>query len=321
MQQRITSEPLANEDTQASRIFISYRRRDTADVVGRVCDRLVARYGRNSIFLDVDDIPAGVDFPNRINEVLTRSAVVLVAIGPIWLSICDEKGKQRLENPEDHVRVEIERALDVGLPIIPLLMGGNVNMPGPTELPASLRALAHINGLLIRSDPDFDNDIRRLFLELAPFLSNRHTMSEHGTSGRVSARARIEDEVKPIGQKLPDGYSRSFGDEGEEDVTGSEEGGLDIYREGFDVGAIRGLTALRYLGAVIPDVNDHPTPNAPFFAMRFGEVWSIGFADGVDAAHRQIREEPLPFDTWETIRETCLLRRWWTAVPVRKEQK
>ena len=60
MQQRITSEPLANEDTQASRIFISYRRRDTADVVGRVCDRLVARYGRNSIFLDVDDIPAGV---------------------------------------------------------------------------------------------------------------------------------------------------------------------------------------------------------------------------------------------------------------------
>ena len=194
-------------------------------------------------------------------------------------------------------------------------------MPGPTELPDSLRALAHINGLLIRSDPDFDNDIRRLFLELAPFLSNRHTMSEHGTSGRVSARARIEDEVKPIGQKLPDGYSRSFGDEGEEDVTGSEEGGLDIYREGFDIGAIRGLTALRYLGAVIPDVNDHPTPNAPFFAMRFGEVWSIGFADGVDAAHRQIREEPLPFDTWETIRETCLLRRWWTAVPVRKEQK
>jgi hypothetical protein len=144
-------------------------------------------------------------------------------------------------------------------------------------------------------------------------------MSEHATSRRVRARVRIEEAVKPIGQELPEGYSRSFADKDEEEATGSEERGFEIYREGFDVGAIQGLKALRYLGAVVPDANDHPTPNAPFFTMSFGEVWSLGFADGVDAAYRQIREEPLPFDTWETIRETCLLRRWWTAVPARTD--
>src|SRR5262249_38523509 len=131
-----------------------------------VCDRLIARFGRESVFLDVDDIPAGVHFPSRIDEVLARSNAVLVAIGPAWKLIVDESGRRRLENSNDHVRVEIERSLALGIPVIPLLLGGNKEMPLAADLPASIQPLAHMNALLIRPNPDFDNDMRRLFSEL-----------------------------------------------------------------------------------------------------------------------------------------------------------
>jgi hypothetical protein len=43
-------------------IFISYRRSDSADITGRIYDRLVEEFGRDAIFKDVDSIPLGMDF-------------------------------------------------------------------------------------------------------------------------------------------------------------------------------------------------------------------------------------------------------------------
>ena len=43
-------------------IFISYRRNDSADVTGRIYDRLVYGFGKETIFKDVDSIPFGVNF-------------------------------------------------------------------------------------------------------------------------------------------------------------------------------------------------------------------------------------------------------------------
>ena len=42
-------------------IFISYRRTDS-DIAGRIADHLLAEFGRDSVFLDVDSIPVGRDF-------------------------------------------------------------------------------------------------------------------------------------------------------------------------------------------------------------------------------------------------------------------
>ncbi len=42
-----------------SRIFVCYRREDEQAFVGRIYDRLVARYGRDSVFMDIDTIPPG----------------------------------------------------------------------------------------------------------------------------------------------------------------------------------------------------------------------------------------------------------------------
>ena len=52
------------------KIFISYRRKGSEAITGRIRDRLVAHYGADSIFVDIDNIPAGADFRQRIAEVL-----------------------------------------------------------------------------------------------------------------------------------------------------------------------------------------------------------------------------------------------------------
>ena len=45
------------------KIVVSYRRADSA-MSGRIFDRLVERFGQNSLFIDIDNIPFGGDFAN-----------------------------------------------------------------------------------------------------------------------------------------------------------------------------------------------------------------------------------------------------------------
>lgn len=56
-----------------ARIFISYRRDDSASISGRIYDRLVAKFGRKRVFKGVDDIPAGVDFNDKVVTALLDS--------------------------------------------------------------------------------------------------------------------------------------------------------------------------------------------------------------------------------------------------------
>ena len=64
-----------------SRIFISYRRSDAAAEAGRIYDYLESRFGRESIFIDVDVLRAGDDFQQRINEAVGQCQVLLAVIG------------------------------------------------------------------------------------------------------------------------------------------------------------------------------------------------------------------------------------------------
>lgn len=144
-----------------AKIFISYRRTDSATISGRVYDRLVAKFKRKNLFKDVDNIPAGVDFGAYIQQSLRECAVMLVVIGPRWLGARADDGSRRLDNPRDWVRVEIEAALQLGLMVIPLLVEG-ASIPKPTDLPESLQELVRLNALPVRNDPDFARDMERV---------------------------------------------------------------------------------------------------------------------------------------------------------------
>ena len=152
----------------AQKVFICYRRQDTAPYAGRIYDAMVAKFGIENVFMDLDLDP-GVDFVDRIKRVVSGCVALIVVIGPRWAELRDEDGGRRIEDPEDFVRLEVETGLqrdDVLL--VPALVGG-AQMPRREELPAELRTLARRNALEL-SEGRWAYDIGRLLDTLDELL-------------------------------------------------------------------------------------------------------------------------------------------------------
>jgi len=150
-------------------LFISYRRSDSADIVGRIYDSLVSVFGRDPIFKDVDSIPLGVDFQQYLDQKVSECNVLLAVIGDDWLDSRDPQGRRRIDDPEDFVRIEIQSALERNIPVIPLLVRG-AQMPAENSLPPALQKLVYKNGMPVRPDPDFHHDIDRLIAALDEYI-------------------------------------------------------------------------------------------------------------------------------------------------------
>jgi hypothetical protein len=144
----------------APKIFISYRRDDSAGHAGRVHDRLQRAFGRDLLFMDVDSVPLGTNFVEVLAEEINKCDALLAIIGPGWLDARDEKNQRRLENPDDFVRVEIGTALKRGVRVIPVLLEGT-HVPKADQLPDDLKGLALRNGLDVRH-ASFSEDMERL---------------------------------------------------------------------------------------------------------------------------------------------------------------
>ena len=153
-----------------SGIFLSYRRTDVPDAVGRVYDNLRTTFRRHEVFKDVDSVPVASDFRIVINRALKDCRIVLVAIGPNWLDAKDKNGNRRLDDPNDYVRMELESALERRVPMIPILLSG-ATVPPAEALPETLRPLAFLQALPVRGDPDFATDISRLKRDIKRLLS------------------------------------------------------------------------------------------------------------------------------------------------------
>jgi hypothetical protein len=115
-------------------IFVSYRRDETAAHAGRLSDRLVDHFGEPQVFMDVDSIGLGLDFVKVLQDAVTACEVMLVMIGPQWVS-------PRLEDPGDYVRIEVLTALEREIRVVPILVAG-AKLPETDDLPDALRPLA-----------------------------------------------------------------------------------------------------------------------------------------------------------------------------------
>jgi hypothetical protein len=142
-------------------IFISYRRRDSAYVAIDVRDALQQRFGADSVFFDIDNIPFGADFRKYIGDAVGQCDVLLVLIGDQWFQSADDHGRRRIDDPADYVRIEIESALKRNIPVVPVLVG-EAKMPGASELPESIREMVFRNATEIRATRDQKNQIERL---------------------------------------------------------------------------------------------------------------------------------------------------------------
>jgi len=158
------------------KVFISYRREETAGHAGRLYDAIGARFGERNVFMDVDLAP-GIDFVEQITEAVGACDALLVVMGPTWATTLDDRGHARLADPNDFVRLELETALrrpDVR--VIPLLVAG-ARMPDPDDLPESVRTLARRNALGL-SDLRWRDDVRRLVSTLEELREGPRGLAE-----------------------------------------------------------------------------------------------------------------------------------------------
>jgi hypothetical protein len=134
----------------AGKIFINYRRDDSISTAGRLHDRLAQTFGRNNLFMDVDHIPAGVDFLEYLHSQVAACDVFLAVIGPSWLDAKDDDGRRRFDNPDDFVTIEIAEALARNIRVIPVLVDG-ARMPKADKLPDSVKPLVRRNAVEVRN--------------------------------------------------------------------------------------------------------------------------------------------------------------------------
>ncbi len=153
------------------KVFLSYRRDDSAYVAHAVYDKLVGEYGGESVTLDVDTIPKGIDFVQYLQEQVSVCDVLLAIIGDRWLTVRAADGSRRIDSPKDFVRIEIQAALKRGIPVIPVLVD-KASMPAAAELPHVLELLSRHNAAEVRAGRDFPSHLDRLVRDVGVTLQH-----------------------------------------------------------------------------------------------------------------------------------------------------
>jgi tetratricopeptide (TPR) repeat protein len=130
-------------------IFINYRGEDSQTAAVLIDRELTARFGSDRVFLDCRSIPAGSDFAEELLGRVRACSVLLVVIGPHWLTLANEAGQRRIDDPMDWLRREIVEALAHGRRVIPVLTDG-VDVPAEPELPGELAGLSRRQAVPLR---------------------------------------------------------------------------------------------------------------------------------------------------------------------------
>ena len=183
----------ASTGSVPGRIFMSYRRDETAYPAAWLFESLASHFGRDQIFKDIDSIEPGVDFAEEIFRAVAACKVLLAIIGPAWLTMTDEHGRRRLDDPDDFVRLEIEAALARGIRVIPVLVD-RTRMPRDDELPEGLAKLVRLQALEL-SPNRFDRDVERLLRVLERAVAQAHEQSRDEDE-HASAAERQEEQLR-----------------------------------------------------------------------------------------------------------------------------
>ena len=186
------------------KIILSYRRADTQDIAMRVRDRLAARYGKKSVFTDIDSIPIGSDFLKHINRELAACDALLAIVGPRWLQ--GRESGAGIEQETDYVRLEVEGALKREIHVVPIIVGG-AKMPKPSDLPESMRAFGYRNAAEVDSGVRFQDDMERLIRSLDEHFETKipaQAVQIAARSGDIVESGRNPPQTLTIAAKEPE---------------------------------------------------------------------------------------------------------------------
>ena len=169
------------------RIFISFRHRDAASTARLLCDHLKDIFGDDRVYVDFD-LPAGVNFEERLHSQLDECSVLLAVIGPHWLE------DRRLHKAGDWVRVEIASALARGISVIPVIID-DVAAPTKRELPRDLKSLAKHQAFRVEN-AHFERDVLALADRLRAYITPGRTYAP--TAGVKQTMEKIKQRLMPV---------------------------------------------------------------------------------------------------------------------------
>ena len=156
-----------------AKVFICYRREDSAYPAHHIYAVLKNHYGSDSVVFDVDTIPLGVDFREYLNDQVSRCDVLLAVIGDKWAEML----KQRIEDADDFVRIELQAALERQIPVVPVLVG-KASVPSAKNLPPEIERLAFKQAAEVRAGSDLQTHLDRLIRGLDRILADRKAEDE-----------------------------------------------------------------------------------------------------------------------------------------------
>jgi len=166
------------------KIFLSYRREDSKWPTQWIYNDLADHFGPESVAFDIDTIPLGTDFREYLNQEVSKCDILLAVIGDQWLEILN----QRLDQPNDFVRIEIQAALKREIPVVPILVGSK-SVPSEKELPPDLAKLSYKQATEVRAGADLHSHLKRLVNGLDRLFTNRKV-------GKELKQRHVDEELK-----------------------------------------------------------------------------------------------------------------------------
>lgn len=153
-------------------IFVNYRGTDEIWATEYVHAKMTEAFGADVVFKAGNSLRPGEVYSPILKEKAAHCPVMLVCMGPAWLSAPDANGARRLDSPDDWVRKEIRLALRAGNTVIPLLIGnhGEVSVPEADDLPPDLRGLVTHQARRIAPGGGLDATMPALIKELAALV-------------------------------------------------------------------------------------------------------------------------------------------------------
>lgn len=166
-------------------IFINYRRQDSAGKTFALRQALLKYFSEAELFLDVKGLEGGVEFDVALEKTVAAADVMVVVIGPDWLTLAGPDGNPRIHNENDYVRSEIAGALALGKPVLPVLLE-DTKMPAAEALPDDLRKLVRHNARTLRLDR-MNDDAKEIARTLKRMIRSADGTPWHWIAGAAAA--------------------------------------------------------------------------------------------------------------------------------------
>ena len=176
-------------------IFINYR--------GGIADwgpdfvhrELTAAFGTEAVFKAGQTLRPGEEFPRTLETRAASCPIMLVCIGPGWLTAQNPDGTRRLDDVHDWVRREIGLALHNGNHVVPLLLGNisEVCLPLKKDLAEDIAPLVERHAERLEPGSRYPSLVRDLVEKLAALAPDlpRRTPDAGGAPASIQVQIGI----------------------------------------------------------------------------------------------------------------------------------